>query len=87
MGIFTGEDSEPLQMGVTKTVGIPLLMLKEGQNITLVVGERTFTGTLQFENLTPADNLAPAYRWFIKLTTVAPDGPDEIQIHPQEVTV
>jgi hypothetical protein len=68
-------------------VGIPLLMLKDGQGVTLVVGERTFQGTLKFENLTPADASAPASRWFIKLNTVAPDGPDEIQIHPQEITV
>ena len=47
------------------------MILREGRLLSLVVGERTYQGTLQRRG----------EEWYIKLSVVAPGEPDEIGIH------
>jgi hypothetical protein len=55
--------------------GTNLIILGEGSTVALVLGDRTYTGTLSMRGQGSQES------WFIKLTTFAPGEPDEIQIH------
>ncbi len=65
-------------MASTDIDGTNLMILGEGRALALVIGERSYQGTLQMRK--------DGFRedWFIKLTVVAPGEPDEIQIHKVE---
>ena len=58
-------------MPSTDIDGTPIMILREGRLLSLVVGERTYQGTLQRRG----------EEWYIKLSVVAPGEPDEIGIH------
>lgn len=51
--------------------GTPLMILGEGQPLTLVIGDTSYRGTLQRRSDTE--------QWFVKL-----DGGGEIEIHKRE---
>lgn len=65
-------------MASTDIDGTNLMIIGEGRALALVVGERSYQGTLQMRK----DGFQES--WFIKLTVVAPGEADEIQIHKIE---
>lgn len=62
-------------MASTDIDGTKLMMLGEGSQVALVIGEKTYRGTLQLRT----DGIKE--EWFIKRDGVEPGEPDEIQIH------
>jgi len=62
-------------MASTNIDGTPMMILNEGAHVALVVGERSYNGTLHMR----VDGLKE--HWYIKLTVVGPGEPDEIEIH------
>jgi hypothetical protein len=65
-------------MASTDIDGTRLMILGEGATIALVIGERSYLGTLQMRKDGFQEN------WFVKLSVVEPGGPDEVQIHKVE---
>jgi hypothetical protein len=62
-------------MATTDLDGTNLLLLGEGGRIALVLGEKSYRGTLQMRKEGIQEE------WYIKLDAVAPGEPDEIAIH------
>jgi len=54
------------------------LSLRFGEQISLVIGSKTYRGNLM------VDETASPARWFIKLANVEPGEPDEVSIHVTE---
>jgi hypothetical protein len=62
-------------MASTDFDGTRLMIVGEGSQVALVIGEKTYRGTLQLRT----DGIKE--EWFIKREGVEPGEPDEIQIH------
>jgi len=65
-------------MASTDIDGTNLMILGEGRALALVIGERSYQGTLQMRK----DGFQES--WYIKLSVVHPGEADEIQIHKVE---
>ena len=62
-------------MASTNVDGRPMMILSEGAHVVIVIGERSYQGTLQMRRDGFNEN------WEINLTNAPPGEPDGIQIH------
>jgi hypothetical protein len=74
-GLKPSKKRKGAEMASTDIDGTQLMIIGEGATIALVIGERSYLGTLRMRK----DGFQEF--WFIKLTVVASGEPDEIQIH------
>jgi hypothetical protein len=62
-------------MPSTNVDGSPMMIINAGSRLTLVIGERTYQGTLYLRLENFQEN------WYIQLNSVEPGEPEEIQIY------
>lgn len=62
-------------MASTDFDGTKLMIVGEGSQVALVIGEKSYRGTLQMRENGIQEE------WYIKLASHEPGEPDEIQIH------